>query len=120
MSEINEIENNNSINNSDLLEDKKIQLEEIRSKRLKGQMIRSRIQLLDEGERPTKYFCSLENKNYLYKTIKKISIQDKYITDQKLILLEIKNYYKKLFSNNDERLTDVSLEHYFKTQMLIN
>ena len=112
--EINEIENNNSINNSDLLEDKKIQLEEIRHKRLKGQMIRSRIISLDEGERPTKYFCSLENKNYLSKTIKKISIHNKYITDQKLILSEIKSYYKNLFSNNDDQLTNVRLEDLFQ------
>ena len=55
---------------SPVLEMKKTELEEIRSERLKGQWVRSRTQWNIEGEKPTKYFCSLETKNYLSKTIK--------------------------------------------------
>ena len=50
-------------------------------------MIRSRAQCIDEGERPTKCFCALENKNFLDKTIKKVCDENnETITDQKQIL----------------------------------
>ena len=39
-----------------ILEDKNKELEEIRDKKLKGQMIRSRAQWLNEGERSSKLF----------------------------------------------------------------
>ena len=61
---------------TDLLNNKKFELEEIRNYRLKGNMIRSRVEWLDEGEQPTKYFCSLENSNYLNKTIRKITTKN--------------------------------------------
>ena len=56
-------------------------------------MIRSRAQWLDEGERPTKNFCALENKNYLDKTIKKVcTSENETITDQKQILSAIQAF----------------------------
>lgn len=33
-------------------------------------MIRSRAHWLEEGEKPSKYFCNLESRNFLNKTIK--------------------------------------------------
>ena len=72
---INDIQNLESdprlSNLTTLIEDKKTELQEIRNIKLRGNMIRSRTQWIDEGERPTKYFCALENKNFLDKTIKK-------------------------------------------------
>ena len=57
---------------------------------MKGHYVRSRVQWLHEGERPTKYFCSLEQHNYLNKTIKKVKKKDStLITDQGQILLEL-------------------------------
>ena len=39
---------------------------------------------LVEGEKPSSYFCNLENKNFLEKTIKKLKTQDgKILNDQK-------------------------------------
>ena len=61
MNEIEDLVNNNIYN--DVLENKKIELQELRNVQLKGKMIMSRTQWLDEGERPTKYFCALENQN---------------------------------------------------------
>ena len=66
---------------------KKIELQELRNVQLKGKMIRSRTQWLDEGERPTKYFCALENHNFMNKTIKKLKItENTTLTEQKSIL----------------------------------
>ena len=43
-----------------LIEDNKSELQEIRNIKLRGNIIRSRTQWIDEGERPTNYFCALE------------------------------------------------------------
>ena len=55
--EIEDLENNYIYNH--VLENKKTELQELRNTQLKGKMIRSRTQWLDEGERPTKIFCAL-------------------------------------------------------------
>ena len=53
-------------------------------------MIRSRTQWVTEGEKPSKYFCALEQGNYVYKTIKHLQKQDKkYKRGQNQILNEI-------------------------------
>lgn len=68
-----EIENLESDASIDLnkLEEKKKELENIRKEKLLGHMIRSRARWIEEGEKPSKYFCNLESRNYLNKTIKK-------------------------------------------------
>ena len=69
---------------SDLLEDKKKELEEIRQERMEGVATRARIQWLKEGEKPSSFFCSLEKRNFIEKTIKCIKLKDgECITDQK-------------------------------------
>ena len=115
ISDIEELEKNRHYsNNNDGLDDKKAELEEIRNIELKGRMIRSRVQWLDEGEKPTKLFCSLENQNYIDKTIKKIQLNNTVITDQKSILDKVANFYGALFSNKDTELNDVNLDEKFK------
>ena len=39
---------------------------------MKGQFVRSCLQWLRDGERPSKYLSGLENKNFIEKTIKKV------------------------------------------------
>ena len=99
---------------TDLIQDKKTELQELRNIKLKGQMIRSRVQWIDEGEKPTKFFCSLENNNYTNKTIKQLLKSDNSIlTDQKEILEEIKSFYQNLFENKDDELSEINLENTF-------
>ena len=69
--EILEAQEPNSTANSTLILDKRAELESIRSKKLKGQIVRSRLQWLQDGEKPSKYLSNLENKNFIEKTIKK-------------------------------------------------
>ena len=93
--------------NSQLLSDKIAELESIRQERMKGHMIRSRVQWLIEGEKPTRYFCNLENKHFLDKTIKKVKKPDgQYIIDQKEILSHVRDYYENLFSSKDHSLQE--------------
>ena len=66
-------------------------------------MIRARVDWLNQGEKPSKYLCSLEHINYVEETIKQV-ITDAgmtLMTDQKLILHEIKNFYEKLFKGRE-------------------
>ena len=53
--------------NMELLTITKSELEKLREKSMKGHLIRSRTQWLSQGEKPTKYFCSLEHHNYTEK-----------------------------------------------------
>ena len=109
--EIQKLENDSSLSQlTDLIQDKKQQLNEIRDTRLKGNFIRSRVQYLKDGEKPTKFFCALENINYVNKTIKKLSINNQIITKQTDILHHIKDFYTNLFSNKDSSLTDINIE----------
>ena len=103
ITEIELLEESNLESNKEQINLKKQILETLREEKIKGAMIRSRIHWLQESEKPTKYFLSLENKNYVDKTIKKIQNPDgKIITDQKEILSTIKLFYEKLFSDSNK------------------
>ena len=111
INEIQQLEINLTDDTVDLLNDKMTELENLRNEKIKGHMVRSRIKWLNEGEKPSKYFCNLENKRYLEKTIKRLQLADgEIITDQKVILHEVKCFYEKLFSNKDDNLLDENIE----------
>ena len=75
-------------------------------------MIRSRARWVEEGEKPSKYFCSLESRNYLNKTIRKIELEDaQTIFNQSDILQNIKLFYETLYRNNDSNLIDIELNN---------
>ena len=83
---------------SDILDDKKAELERLRSERMQGAMARARAQWLKDGEKPTKYFCALERHNYITKTIKCITQNDGVcIVDQKEILKKVHDFYSNFF-----------------------
>ena len=102
--DIADLENNISGQfNSNLLDDKKSELELLRKQKLKGHSIRSRMQWLHEGEKPTAFFCKLENKNCSEKIIRKVQTRDRtVITEQEKVLKEIENYYHNLFKSKDD------------------
>lgn len=95
-----------------LLNEKNEQLEELRSDRMKGHIIRSRAEWLTHGEKPSRYFCSLENRLFLEKTIKRVKKPDgSYILDQKEILAELQTFYASLYKNHDLELENVDLNN---------
>ena len=82
-------------------------------KMVKGQscgfMSRSTARGLKNGEKPSKYLCSLERKNYVEKTIKQLKTDnDSITTDQKEILKEIQTYYSNLFKSRNTDETPIS------------
>ena len=99
--EISSLEKSTEIN-SDLLEAKQEELENIRKEKIKGIIIRSRVRWAEEGEKPTKYFCNLESRNYINKTITKIEKDNgQTITKQEDILIEVKQFYENLYKCQD-------------------
>lgn len=69
-------------------------LEEIRKYELKGLLLRSHCKWIEDGEKPTKYFCALEKRNYVNKNISKLDIEGKHIhvNKQEEILQEVKSF----------------------------
>ena len=106
------------------LEDKQVELENIRRQKIKGYMTRTRLQWLGEGERPTSFFCNLEKKNFVEKTIKKLQLHNGHIvlhichsanlTNQTEILEEIRKFYTDLFKNCDRKKKYIYLHKYLQ------
>ena len=65
---------NDTVYFSNLL-DKKQELESLRGVRVQGQIVRSRMQWLSEGENPTKLFFKMENRSDLEKNEKNFSLK---------------------------------------------
>ena len=96
--------------NFDLLTDKKVELEQLRKKKVNGELVRARIQWLSEGEKPSKYFCNLAKKNFIEKTVRNIQLADgTHVIDQQEILKCISQYYQNLFKNKDDGLENLNL-----------
>ena len=79
-------------------------LESLRNPQLQGIMTRARVDWLNQGEKPSKYLCSLEHINYVEKTIKQVKTEaGMTLSDQKL--LEVESFYRKLFKARGVDLT---------------
>ena len=74
----------------------------IKWKDLQAQLQNSKefwINWINEGEKPSRSFCSLEKKNYISKTIYKIQKDDgTVIKEQTEIINELEKFYQNLFS----------------------
>ena len=67
----------------------------------RGAQIRSRAKWIEDGEKCTKYFCSLERKHNMNNTIKQLKRQDGTITLTNAEILEEQyNFYEKLYTKD--------------------
>ena len=81
---------------------------------MRGEAVRSQVRWLYSGEKPSKYFCSLEHKKFINKTIKIVLNNGDIIDDQVKILNHIKQYYANLFKSRDEVIPDVDFHEMFR------
>ena len=115
MKQIEELEISMDDDNVEQLEILKTELYDIRNDKLKGHMIRSKAQYIDQGEKPTKYFCGLEKHNNTSEIIGQVEKEDgSIIVNQTEILKEIEIFYINLYENKDDTLENVDLEEYMK------
>ena len=92
------LEENACDSNIDELSSKKQELENIRKHKLQGNYIRSRAKWVEEGEKPSKYFCALESRNFTNKIIPRLeNTEGRVIYEQSEILGETKTFYEKLY-----------------------
>ena len=100
-----------------IIEDLNSQVEEIRKDYMRGLLIRARAKWIEDGEKPSKYFCSLETRNYTNKNITKlVSSEGTNILEQADILQEIKTFYINLYSSREHTMTNVNLEELLQGQ----
>ena len=92
----------------DDLEDSKNLLQQLRNQKMKGVMIRAKAKYYEEGEKPTKYFLNLEEKNYVSKLITKLNMGGKDIIDQKEILKTQKELYESLYKTKRNNMNKIN------------
>ena len=108
LEEIERLEKETEIN-FDLLDIKKKEIFEIRKKKLEGAFIRSRAKWVNEGEKVSKYFCNLENRNYISKhMISLISHKGIILKEQNDILHETKEHFTKLYAFKETNSVDLN------------
>ena len=81
------------------LDDLSLQLKHIEDESIKGDIIRSKIKWIEEGERSTKFFFGLEKQNYVKKNMRKIEVDNVVISDPKLIQQKQKLFYEDLYQS---------------------
>ena len=101
--EIEKLEHNLKENNIQSLDLLKEELNNIRKHKLNGHLIRSRAQIIEDGEKPSQFFCNLETHNFTSKLIPKLQKPNgDIITNQYEILNETKQFYENLYSSRDK------------------
>ena len=84
--------------NHELLKTKNKSLQDLRRKKMNGVKLCSKAKWIDEGEKVTRYFCNLENRNFISECMPSlISDTGEIINDQDSILHETKEFHKKLY-----------------------
>ena len=93
----------NDANRLDIL---KKELEELRRPIIDGLITRSRVSWHEKGERNTKYFLSLEKRNFSKKTIQYIEDGDNIISNNMEVLEKFSNIYETKYSLDDNVIPD--------------
>ena len=112
--EIEEIEENFDHSKENVLKQKRNELIELRQRKMEGVRIRARARWVEEGERASKYFCNLENRNFVSKMMPNLIKDDGNITtDQYDIISETKIFYENLYSYRE--VEEIDLNELFNT-----
>ena len=99
---------NLTLTEQNLLGNKKDALFRVRQKKMKGVLIRSKARWVEDGEKISSYFCSLEKRNYINKSMNKlIDRNDNVITDKKEIVNEVKSFYSTLYEKKEVENVDI-------------
>ena len=90
----------------------KKELEELYENKVKGAMVRSRCNMLENNEKPSKFFLNLEKAKNNIRSIKSLKINNKLIFSQTEILEHQKNFYSSLYSNSGNGINNEDLSAY--------
>ena len=87
---------------------KKSELDKLTENKLNGHIIRSKAQIVEHGEKHSKYFASLEKKKSESKIISRLNINGDIITDKHEILSEQKKFYENLYKNRQTNHSSIN------------
>ena len=109
--QISDIENSSSLDiNMNRKRELENQLNEIIDTKSKGAQIRSRANWVNEGEKNTKYFLSLEKKNQSNNVITKLNTENGIVSSESDVLKEMCSFYEKLYTSKS--INDVDIDEY--------
>ena len=92
----------------------KNELQRSYEKRAEGAIFRSKVLLVEEGEKPTKYFFHMERTNFNKKVITELKVtKGTNIVDEEKLSEEIKLFYKYLFTSTNH-ITDETFQEFPK------
>ena len=101
------------------LDENRTKLEILRNKKLQGMIIRSRMQWIDQGEKPSRYFCSLEKRNFVSKQMICLEKENgELVFETNEIIDETKNFYNNLYSKKD--INNVNLNDILQAPVKLN
>ena len=110
--EIDRLENLDPVGNFDLICENKGKLQNLREQKLKGSLVRSKARWLQNGEKPSKYFCNLENRNFVSKRMTSlIDKNGKELKTDEEIKYEVYTFYQNLYRCRENEIQDVNLDH---------
>ena len=65
---------------------------------MKGVLVRSKSRWIEDGERPTRYFCGLEKRQYSKKFIGCLNINGEISSDSENIMMHLKDFFMTYIS----------------------
>ena len=90
------------------------ELKELREKRVQGIILRAKARWKVEGEKSSKYFCNLEKRHFIDKTIPKLVLNNGHEIDNlQDIIQEQKRYYETLYTSSNTSITDEHTQTFF-------
>ncbi len=110
----NSLDKDNSIEELNQYNSSKNELEKIEQAEINGHVFRSKVKWCEDGEKNSRYFLSLEKRNYVNKLITQLQINDKIIKEPLENSDALRSFYKNLYSqklneNDDSYQTSLNL-----------
>ena len=109
-SEIAILETLDPVSNFDTIQIKNDTLKTIRETKLQGTLIRSRARWIEKREKPSNYFCNLENRHFVSKRMTSLIKENgEEATDIESINTVVSSFYKHLYSSKEDDIEEVNL-----------
>ena len=97
-----DVDEKHSPETNNKLKSKQMELQKIRAYKMKGLLTRSRVNWAAKGEENSKYFVSLERRNYTNKVMTKLILgNNEEITSQEDVIKEQKRLYQTLYTSKE-------------------
>lgn len=112
---------NEAISSRDEIEKVEHELKTLREDKIRGLIMRSKAKWLIEGDKSSKYFCNLEKRQYLEKTIPKLILDNGTELDsQSDIINAQRDFYRTLYTSQNLQSNDKNHIFFDKNNAFLN